>query len=76
VNVTEGDKKYLIGSLIYDFVEKQVGEEYAPKIVGMLIDLPMKDLYEFIATYEKLSAKVQEARKLIVSDEVVDAGQP
>jgi hypothetical protein len=49
---TDSEKKYLVGSLIYDFVEKQVGEEFAPKIVGMLIDLSLNDLYEFIATYE------------------------
>lgn len=30
----------LVGNLIYQIVENEVGESLAPKVTGMLIDLP------------------------------------
>jgi len=30
-----------VGEIIYDYIEKMVGSEKAPKITGMLIDLPI-----------------------------------
>jgi len=33
--------KQFVGEFIYEYVEKFVGEEKAPKITGMLIDLPI-----------------------------------
>ena len=32
------------GTLLYDFVCKNVGDSKAPKVTGMLIDLPLEDL--------------------------------
>ena len=36
--------KTQVGEFIYDFVEEIIGEVKAPKITGMLIDLPINDI--------------------------------
>ena len=33
-------KRELIGNLIYDFIESIAGQDKAPKLCGMVIDLP------------------------------------
>jgi hypothetical protein len=33
-----------VGEFIYEYVETLIGEEKAPKITGMLIDLPVTDI--------------------------------
>ena len=38
------EKKEIIGNTIYKHVEKLVGESKAPKITGMLIDVPEIEL--------------------------------
>jgi hypothetical protein len=43
-NGSQKDKKDLIGNSIYETVEKMIGTEKAPKITGMIIDLPDNEL--------------------------------
>lgn len=43
-NSKNKDKKDIVGNIIYKHVEKLVGPEKAPKITGMLIDLPDAEL--------------------------------
>ena len=57
--------KNQIGEFIYEFVEKIAGEEQAPKITGMLIDLPIQDMYSYVNDYLVLERKVREAIKLL-----------
>ena len=38
------EKKEIVGNTIYKHVEKIVGDQKAPKITGMLIDLPETEL--------------------------------
>lgn len=40
--------KQQVGTVIFDFVVKNVGEQLAPKITGMLIDLPLADIYQYL----------------------------
>lgn len=55
-----------VGNCIYDFVLQQVGAEQAPKITGMLIDLPIDEIKNYMANFEMFTKKVEEARKLIM----------
>ena len=47
-----------VGEFIYEYVEYTIGEEQAPKITGMIIDLPCTDiksfLYDFYVLYRKI----------------------
>lgn len=53
--------KQFVGEFIYEYVEKFVGEERAPKITGMLIDLPLEEIKAFLYDFSKLHQKVGEA---------------
>lgn len=46
-------------------METLSGEEDAPKITGMLIDLPSEDLTNVVNSYMAFSAKIMEAKGLL-----------
>ena len=51
--------------MIYEFVEKIAGEDKAPKITGMLIDLSIEEIRGYLGDYGKLEEKVREAKSLL-----------
>jgi Poly-adenylate binding protein, unique domain len=53
--------KNMVGEYIYDYVEKIATETYAPKITGMLIDLPLEEIKQFLYDYGVFYNKVQQA---------------
>merc|ERR1712166_331308 len=57
--------KEQVGHLIYDFVQGIIGVEKAPKITGMLIELPVAQIKEYLSSYEALQVKVTEANNLL-----------
>lgn len=52
-------KQDLIGNLIYEYVEEFLGEEDAPKLTGMIIDLPDGEQGQSILTLNQLKLKLQ-----------------
>ena len=61
--------KEAVGEAIYQFVEQITGEEDAPKVTGMLIDLPIQDLESLISNYANFSIKVNEGLHLLKQQE-------
>ena len=59
------DKKEMVGNAIYKHVEKLVGDQRAPKITGMLIDLPEAELNFSISQWNHFEQKVMSALQLI-----------
>ena len=57
--------KAQVGEFIYEYVEKIAGEEKAPKITGMLIDLPIEEIKGYLADFNKLQGKISEANNLL-----------
>ena len=57
--------KELVGENIYKFVEKQIGPDSAPKVTGMLIDVPMDEIIEYLTDFEKFKVKVTQALNLL-----------
>ena len=55
-----------MGSTIFDFVVQLVGPERAPKITGMLIELPVQQIKQFMSSYEALQHKVQAALDYLI----------
>ena len=53
-----------VGTVLYEFVNQLVGLK-APKITGMLIELPIDQIKGYLMQYEVLCAKVAEANGLI-----------
>lgn len=62
---TEPKRRELIGNIIYDHIERIVGMEKAPKLCGMVIDLPQAELYESLHSLETLTAKVKVGADLL-----------
>ena len=61
VNPQNPNYKNMIGEFIYEYVEKFVGEERAPKVTGMLIDLPTDEIKGYLYDFTKLHQKANEA---------------
>lgn len=59
--------KQQVGTVIFDFVVKNVGEAMAPKITGMLIDLPLPDIHQYLLQYEILVQRVKQAKQLLAT---------
>lgn len=69
VNVANPTYKNQVGEFIYEYVEQIAGDEFAPKITGMLIDLPIPEIVGFVTDYFKLQSKVNEALSLLKSQQ-------
>jgi soluble cytochrome b562 len=46
-------------------VEKVAGEDNAPKITGMLIDLPIEEIKGYLHDFNRLVEKINEAKNLL-----------
>ena len=68
---TADSRKEIIGTAIYRHVHDMVGEEHAPKVTGMIIDLDPVELNMSIQQYGDLLTKVQSAMQLLVSSNLV-----
>jgi hypothetical protein len=56
-----------VGHCIYDFVTHIIGADKAPKITGMLIELPVSQIKQYMNSYEALQMKVHEANSLLLA---------
>lgn len=57
--------KQQVGNAIFDFVTKLKGAQLAPKITGMLIDLPLEETQHYLSNYTEFIKKVEEAARLL-----------
>ena len=57
--------KEQVGSAIFEFVSMFVAQEKAPKITGMLIELPVDQIKQYLGDFGAFKAKVMEADDLI-----------
>jgi hypothetical protein len=64
-NAKKKEKKEIVGNTIYKHVEKLVGDQKAPKITGMLIDLPEAELNYSISQWNFFEQKVMSALHLV-----------
>ena len=65
---TAESRKEIIGTAIYKHVHAMVGEDHAPKVTGMIIDLDPVELNMSIQHYNDLSNKVNSAMQLLVTN--------
>jgi len=57
--------KQQVGSVIYNFVQGLAGNQ-APKITGMLIDLPIYEIHSYMKNFDLLVQRVSEAKDLLL----------
>ena len=54
-----------VGEAIFPFIRNMVGDERAPKITGMLIELPIDQIKAYMSNFDNFHCKVKEASDLI-----------
>jgi hypothetical protein len=66
--------KESVGHLIYDYVQLLSGPDKAPKITGMLIELPVVQIKQYLTSFEALQMRVDEANGMLIAP-ATNAGQ-
>ena len=69
INERNPHMKDQVGNTIWDYVLHLCGPEKCPKITGMLIELPVEQIKQFMSSYEALQMKVNEANQLLIQQE-------
>ena len=54
-----------VGSCIFPFVQPVCGSEMAPKITGMLIDLPIPEIHAYLKSHQTLVERINQAKDLL-----------
>ena len=54
-----------VGTCLYEFITHIVGPTKAPKVTGMLIDLPIDDVKLIMQDWSLLNTRVQQASDLL-----------
>ncbi len=63
--VPNKDYKQRVGETIYKFIQGLAPADRVPKITGMLIELPVDQVKQYMSNYETLKGMVAEANELI-----------
>ena len=53
-----------VGTVLYEFINQLVGAK-APKVTGMLIDLPIEDIKHVMQDWNLFNTRVQQASELL-----------
>lgn len=56
--------KEQVGTVLYEYIHQIVGNK-APKVTGMLIDLPIEDIKHVMQDYSLLNTRIQQASELL-----------
>ena len=62
---TQDQRREMIGNMIYELIERQIGEEKAPKVCGMILDLNQTQLHSAIISMDNLKQRVNDAMQLL-----------
>lgn len=54
MNATIAKRRDIVGTKLYNYIMELVGENYAPKVTGMIIDLDPAELNQSILTFSGL----------------------
>lgn len=70
---TTEHRKEVVGTAIYKHISDLVGEDNAPKVTGMIIDLEPAELNMSIQSFAGLQQKVSSAMQLLVTNKMVES---
>ena len=62
-----------VGEFIFPFIETILGRQeyhYAPKIAGMMIDLPCYEIVEYLSNFNSFISRFDEAKEMIRENKV------
>jgi hypothetical protein len=70
VNEMNPQYKQTVGSVIFEFVQILVAN-YAPKVTGMLIDLPVVEIQKYMVNFDLFLQRVSQATTLLEQQAIV-----
>jgi len=59
--------KEQVGHLIFEYVQMIAGPKTTPKITGMLIELPVPQIRQYLSSFEALQMRVEEAARMLMA---------
>lgn len=59
--------KEQVGTHIFEFVQMIAGPKQTPKITGMLIELPIPQIHQYMSSFEALQMRVEEAQRMLMT---------
>lgn len=62
--------KQTVGGAIFEFVQSLV-HGYAPKVTGMLIDLPVPEIQKYMVSFDLFFQRVSQATQLLEQQAIV-----
>jgi hypothetical protein len=62
--------KQTVGGAIFEFVQSFV-QGYAPKVTGMLIDLPVPEIQKYMVNFDLFQQRVSQATQLLEQQAIV-----
>ena len=62
--------KQTVGGAIFEFVQSVV-QGYAPKVTGMLIDLPVPEIQKYMVNFDLFQQRVSQATQLLEQQAIV-----
>ena len=62
-----------VGQIIFRFVKNLVGEEKAPKITGMLIDLSVPQMLNYLQHFDLFVGNINKAQELMAQAETAQS---
>lgn len=68
IHSTEKEKRSMVGNTVYEIIYSEYGEAVAPKICGMIIDLPFYELLQTMSNLSVFKNKCKMALDLLKSD--------
>jgi len=63
------DKNNFVGNTIYGLIQGQFGEQFAPRITGMLLDETAVDFKLLLTNEQYFTGKVNEAHQLLIQSQ-------
>jgi len=71
IKLDKEKQRNILGELLFPLIKDKVGDNLAPKITGMLIDLDVleiSEIFEFLEDLDLLHERIEEAKQLILSE--------
>jgi len=71
IQLDKEKQRNILGELLFPLIKERVGENVAPKITGMLIDLDVleiNDIFEFLEDRDLLDERIKEASELVTNE--------
>ena len=61
--------KEQVGTHIFEYVQMIAGPQQTPKITGMLIELPIPQIHQYMSSFEALQMRVEEAKRMLMASQ-------